>query len=150
MQFHSTILNDETGLGKRVQISSLIGAIGASFHAVAIIFCPDSVKQNEWYYHLGIFAPNATAKMVDSTTLADLALQQPPSHLGMVYITTHDAIKRENARAIDALKCDLLVLDEAREFLSTEQINDLEQLNIQRKIVSASGNIMVRSIFFEL
>lgn len=81
--------------------------------------------------------------MLDSLTLANLDVQQPQTY-SVVYITTNEAICERNVTAINEMNCDLLVLDEANEFLSTEQITQLEQLDIPKKIVSASENIVVR------
>lgn len=62
---------------------------------------------------------------------------------GLIYITTHDAAKIDYHAELECLDCDLLVMDEADQFCTTEQICSFADLQIKKKIVMSTENIMV-------
>lgn len=145
-QSGSTILNDEHGLGKRVQVATFIGVICKSNSNRVIIFCLDKKRATEWCYHLAAFAPSVKTEAIDVATLRLSVMNLCPTPGGLVYVTTFDNLRRDHTAAVDNLDCDLLVLDEGQQFCTPAQIHLFEEIAVKRKIIMGSGNIMVRLI----
>lgn len=78
---------------------------------------------------------------MSTLTISVTDTQRTPG--GLIYITTHDAAKLDYHAELECLDCDLLVMDEADQFCTTEQICNLTDLQIKKKIVMSTDNIMV-------
>lgn len=135
-------MNDESGLGKRVQTAAFVGAIDMSDSNNVIIICADSTHEQHWRYTLSTFAPNVNTKLIDVSSLSSDETIKVESPFGCVYIIsinnwTFDIDKFKN------LKFDLLVLDEGSQYCTTTQLNDIDQLKVDKKIILCSENIMV-------
>lgn len=137
----STILNDEHSLGKRVQVATLIGAVCNQLHSGRIIiFCTEEKYALEWCYHLAVFAPSIKAERIAVSSLHTTSTIP----YGIVYVVhMTDDLSQHHIDVVNALACDLLVLDEAQSFCSSENIHLLGQITVPRKIVVSTDNIMV-------
>lgn len=130
-----------------MQITAFLNAVCHAFSDTVIIFCSNTARELQWNYHLAVFAPNVKRSIIDVSALTISVTDSQRTPGGMIYITTYDAAKLDYYAELECLDCDLLVMDEGDQFCTTEQICNLADLRIEKKIVMSTDNIMVMILY---